>query len=113
MNRTAMQETIRTDRRRLRTMAFEQEIMHIVGKHISDEDRAHDCMRAISRELFEKLHAEGAEIITDETRSEMGLPPRGPDGWTTDELIALETRRLEMMKAPMPPTLISKESVKI
>lgn len=98
---------MRTDRRRLRAMALEHAILYIVGKHIRDEDRAHDCMRAISHELFDKLYAEGGEIITDTTRAEAGLPPRGPDGWTHEELINLERRRLEIMMAPIPPIFIS------
>jgi hypothetical protein len=82
-------------------MAFEAEIMRIVAKYVPD-DRERDCLRDLARELFDKLHAEGVEIITDATRAEAGLPPRGPDGWTQDELVALEHRRLEVMMAPMP-----------
>lgn len=92
--------TLRSDRRRLRAMALEAEIMRIVAKYIPD-DRRRDCLRDLSRELFDKLHTEGVEIITDTTRAESGLPPRGPDGWTQDELLALEQRRLQVMMAPM------------
>lgn len=97
---------LRSDGRRLRAMALQHAILHIVGRHISNEDRAHDCMRAISYELFDKLHAEGAEIITDDIRVEVGLPARGPDGWTVDELFALERKRLEMLMAPMPMVFV-------
>ena len=100
---------IRTDRRRVRAMAFESAIMQIVSKYVP-EDRERDCLRDLSRELFEKLDAEGAEIITDSMRDEIGLPPRGPDGWTQDELIALERRRLEVLMSPVPPMIIEKKA---
>jgi hypothetical protein len=47
------------------------------------------------------LNEEGVEIITDYTRQEMGLPPLGPDGWTIEEIIALEQKRLEMLTKPI------------
>lgn len=95
----------RQDRRRLRAQALTHHIMSIVGKYVN-EDRERDCMRDLHRELMETLYNKGVEIISDLDREAMGLPPRGPDGWTVDEIIALEKRRLELMYAPMPPMII-------
>ena len=94
-------EMLRTDRRRLRAMALTAQIMQIVGKYV-ERDRERDCMRELSCELQEALEKAGAEIVSDYVREAVGLPPRGPDGWTDEELVALEKRRLEMLLAPMP-----------
>lgn len=96
-----MREIERIDRRRLRLQPLLHEILQIVEKHLSDEDMRRNAMREIHCDLFDKFHEQGVEIITDYTRQEAGLPPRGPDGWTTEELIALEQRRLELMRRPM------------
>lgn len=50
---------------------------------------------------------EGVEVITDHTRSEANLPPRGPDGWTFEELAALEARRLAVLTQPLTVPLYS------
>ena len=42
------------------------------------------------------------EIVSDFDRQQYGLTPRGPDGWTMEEIVELEKRRLELMFAPMP-----------
>lgn len=99
-------ELMRQDMRQLRIQPLLHQILHIVTKHIGDEDRRRDAERALYRELFDKLYEEGVELVTDHTRAAMGLPARGPDGWTIEELIALETKRLEMLRAPMPPVIV-------
>lgn len=97
----ATDQMMRQDMRRLRIQPLLHQILHIVTKHIGDEDRRRDAERAICNELFDKLYEEGIEIVTDHTRAAMGLPPRGPDGWTMEELIALEQKRLEMLTQPI------------
>lgn len=97
----ASDDIMRQDRRRLRIQPLLHEILQIVGKHLSDEDYRRNAMRELHNELFDKLYEWGVEIVTDYTRAEMGLPPRGRDGWTTEELIALEQKRLEIMTRPM------------
>lgn len=93
------------DRRRKRAQALQAAILQIVGKHLSDEDYRRNAMRALSYELFDKLYQEGVEIITDADRAEAGLPPRGPEGWTMEELLVLEERRLESMRCPVIVTV--------
>ena len=94
----------RIDKRRMRAMALTAHIMQIVGKY--DRDRERDCMRDLSYKLQEAMEKVGAEVVTDFDRQQYGLPPRGPDGWTMEEIVKLEQKRLEMMYAPMPPMIM-------
>ena len=87
--------------RRIRAQSLVAQILQIVGKHMSDEDRRRKAMRDLTYELFEAMEKAGVQIVTDETRREAGLPPRGPEGWTIEELCALEERRLEALGAPI------------
>lgn len=105
----AFEQLMRADVRRLRSHALVSHILHIVEKHLSGEDNRRNAMRDISYELDEKFRAEGVEIITDATRAEAGLMPRGPDGWTIEELQILERRRIEAMYSIAPPVMIVKE----
>jgi hypothetical protein len=63
-------------------------------------EASHGARRAISNAIRDVLMEVGADLITDHDRSEAGLPPRGPDGWTVQELHAIERRRLEALYAP-------------
>ena len=65
-----------------------------------------DLMRDLHYELLEAMERHGAEIVSDFDRQEFGLPPRGPDGWTMEEIVALEQRRMEMLTRPIPPMII-------
>ncbi len=56
--------------------------------------------------LISLLRDKGVEIITDDMRKDMGLPPRGPDGWTVEEMMALEQRRLEILHKPAPVVVV-------
>lgn len=94
-------EIERIDRRHLRAQVLVAHILQIVGKHLSDEDYRRNAMREIAYDLQQLCEKEGVEILTDYMRTEMGLPPRGPDGWTVEEILALEQRRLELMRAPV------------
>lgn len=95
-----------SDVRRIRSESLVHHILHIVEKHLSAEDNRRNVMRDIAYELDEKFRSEGVEIITDALRSEAGLPPRGDDGWTIDELTVLERRRIELMMGPLPPLFV-------
>lgn len=93
----AIDEAIRIDLRRRRIQPLIAEILQIVSRHLSEDDYRRNAMRELHDELFDKLFDQGIEIVTDHTRAEIGLPPRGPDGWTVAELLALEQVRLEML----------------
>lgn len=105
--RTAADQIPRIDKRRMRAMAMTAQIMQIVGKYV-DRDRERDCMRDLTYELQEAMEKVGAEVVSDFDRQQYGMSPRGPDGWTMEEIIELEKRRLEMMYAPMPTMIISR-----
>lgn len=50
--------------------------------------------------ILEALMSAGAELVTDHDRQEAGLPPRGPEGWTLEELHAFKRTMLDAMIAP-------------
>lgn len=104
---TRFDELQRVDKRRLRAMALTSEIMQIVGKHVP-YDRERDILRDISRDLQRAMERVGAEVVTDFDRQQWGLPARGPDGWTIEEIMELEKRRHEITYAPMPPMIIER-----
>ncbi len=99
--RTAFEESMRLDVRRVRSQQITHFIFHALRDFIPD-----DCQGRALDTLYRLLHEAGAEIVTDHTRAEAGLPARGPDGWTVEELLALERRRLEIMARPLAPIIM-------
>lgn len=93
-------EMLRPNMRKQRADELTHAILRTIRPFI-DGDREEDIYRALD-DLLEK---HGAEIVTDYTRKEAGLPPRGPDGWTVEEMMALEKRRLELLYAPLSLTV--------
>jgi hypothetical protein len=69
------------DRQRQQTMSMVHFVMSTVSKYIAPDDReyAHHA-------LYEALDKAGVEVIMPEHRAAAGLPPRGPKGWTYQEL---------------------------
>lgn len=59
-----------------------------------------DAYRGAYKAILDLLTAQGVEVITDDTRAELGLEIRSDDGWTHQEIIALDRVRLEMMMRP-------------
>jgi len=51
--------------------------------------------------LLELFMDKGCEVVTDLDRQQIGLPTRNPEGWTADEVRALEARRLEELSRPL------------
>lgn len=96
-----MKDTLTIDLRHKRAAALTSFIVHTVSKYICDCDRMRKPMRDLHDELFAEFHKTGVEIVSDYDREAAGLPPRGPEGWTIEELIALEKRRLELLRAPI------------
>lgn len=96
----------RIDRRRYRADVISANMMQIVSKHLGRmmpsgyAGASELIMSDIQSELSGLLRSHGAEIISDADRAAFGLPPRGPDGWTQEEIVALERRRLEVMSQP-------------
>ena len=92
-----MRELPRIDLRLNRANQLTAHVMHIVMQHICDHDPDVDHRHEVSRALQELFYTRGVEIITDADRATLGLSPRGADGWTADEIIALEKRRMELL----------------
>jgi hypothetical protein len=94
---------MRLNLRRARTLPLTHLILEVIRPHIRDDEEARYDQREeqIFLELRKILEDYGAEVITDQTREEAGLPPRGPDGWTMEEIIAVEQRRLELLTKPI------------
>jgi hypothetical protein len=89
------------DLRRIHAQRFVAEILHIVETHLNDEDRRRRVIRILAEELFDAAWKAGVHVLTDGDRQAAGLPPRGPFGWTDDELRALEDKRLENLRRPV------------
>jgi hypothetical protein len=83
--------------RRRRAEALVAEVMNRIDPFIDREAEKRDVYRALMGMFVDK----GVEVVTDYTRQEAGLPPRSEDGWTADELRALETKRLEVLTRPL------------
>lgn len=92
----------RLDLRNQRAMQLSSMIMHELSSCFNPEDvnKAHHILENL-------LYSEGVEIITDHARATAGLPQRGQDGWTLEEIRALENRRLEFMLNPIQRPLVS------
>lgn len=91
------------DRRRQQVMAVIALIMDAIGKHIPDDGHSR---KHATYDLLDALDGAGIDIITNDDRAKAGLPPRGPKGWTDQELKILDLKRMEAMLAPMPPLIV-------
>lgn len=100
----------RVNRRMLRSRVFVSILMDIVHEYMKRHDRnerdPRDAERYVYERLMETCEQHGIELISDEDRKLVGLPPRGPDGWTDEEIIALERVRLELMLRPVISAIV-------
>lgn len=112
------------NRRHQRALSLTHEVMRVIGPyldelddwrtreaHQADEDSTARPHREVMDKLLEILMATGIEIITDRDREQCGLPARGPDGWTLEELVALEKVRLDVMTRPPPMFIVDRDKV--
>lgn len=91
----------RPDLRRRRAERLVAAIMHEAYKNPALDE----VYRDMADVLIKVLSEEGVEVLTDYDREQCGLPARGPDGWTIDEIVALERRRLEVLTRPLTFTV--------
>jgi hypothetical protein len=82
--------------RRRRADMLAARIFSSIKDLVSDRARRH-----VYAAIIDTLMAEGAEVVTDEMRAQAGLPERGPDGVTTEELWLLEEFRIQAMQRPL------------
>jgi len=96
------------DLRRRRAEQLTAAVLHELRPRIDatdPEELPHRIMRIVHETMLEVMCQQGVEVMTDYTREEAGLPPRGPDGWTVEEMMALESRRLEILTKPITMTV--------
>jgi hypothetical protein len=99
---TQARESIqRIDLRRLRAEA----LFHGILQHVRPYLRDDADLRKIHEGMLRELYDTGAEVVSDYDRDQLGLPPRGPDGWTDYEIAALEQLRLDAMTKPLHYTI--------
>ena len=72
-------------------------IMHAIDPFVRCQD-----VETAAHAIREVLTRDGAEILTDHYRQELGLPPRDGRGWTPAELLTMELRRLQTIMASIP-----------
>lgn len=88
------------DRRMHRAQVLVAQVMRLASPYICEhEDR--DGARHLYDELLKLFWNGGFDIVTDADRADAGLPIRGRDGWTADELLMLERAHLEAMMKPI------------
>jgi hypothetical protein len=71
----------------------------------------HDRLKSCVRDLSDRLHDAGVEMITDDVRAQAGLPRRGDLGLTAQELHVLEAKRMEMMMHPIRHPILDMAAV--
>lgn len=108
--RTASQTISLPDLRHRRAMSLTALVLRIVDDHTREIRDDNHFMRDISDALMDAFMAQGVDILTDYDREQLGLPPRGPNGWTIEEMVAMEKKRLALMRAPMPPVIVSSDN---
>lgn len=89
------------DRRRQRAMGLAREVFHRIERFLTPGDE-----RFAMDAIMDAFTDAGVEVLTDHVREDIGLEPRGPDGWTLQEIIALERVYLERLTSPPPPPRI-------
>lgn len=97
MNATGYMD--RVDARRLRAEVLVHDVLQKLRPYIAEGSE-----REVYYALLESFCQQGVEVLTDHVRHELGLRPRGPDGWTADEIMALEQHRLHRLLAPIAVT---------
>lgn len=87
--------------RLLRAQSLVARILSVIDPYLCDHMEEVSARREVHDALIELFAGIGVDIVTDYDRQEAGLPPRAPNGWTVEELIALEKRRLDALYAPV------------
>lgn len=90
---------LRLNHRQMRAQRVAAAIMNEFDRRAVAEDR-HD-RRRLYEALIDVLESEGVEIFTDHDRAVAGLPARGPDGWTLEEIAAFDCRMLDALLKPV------------
>ena len=92
------------DVRENRARQMSAAVMSALNDHICYHSR-HDVYEA----LFELFTGNGVEVLTDYDREKAGLPARGPNGWTLEEVMAWERAKLDVLTRAPAPFIIEKQ----
>lgn len=101
--RTASHEMERINLRHRRAIGLIAAVLNVLREHRLKRD----ILREVYNTLVDALMDEGVEVLTDYDRQQYGLPPRGPDGWTAEEIVALEKHRLDVLMRPLPTIMLT------
>jgi DUF1009 family protein len=88
----------RPNLRAWRAQRLARAVVEKIRPNLADGEEA-----SVLAELTQVFSDLGVEVLTDEDRAEYGLPPRGPDGWTEEEIKAIEQRRRAALGMPSVP----------
>lgn len=99
---TATEQLKRRDMRLMRAQHLVSAVMQKLSPYF--DERQDSARRDAYEALLELFHSEGVDVITDAQRADAGLPPRGPDGYTAEEVLAIEKRRLDVLTGPIYAT---------
>lgn len=109
MSERAVERIPYQDLRRMRALALTSHVMSIVSPFITDYEN--NAERNAYDALFRTFYDAGVEVVTDADRVANGLPERGPNGWTVEEMHVMDSRIREAMLRPMPPLMMMPEKV--
>lgn len=100
---TATSQMMRMNKREYRARNLSSYIMNKIYDALIAADQEHRSLpRFVENALLETFMTKGIDIVSDYERQEYGLPPRDEYGYTLEELHALEEKKLELMRRPMP-----------
>lgn len=78
-----------------------QSMAHAIRQEIEPFLARGTDQRPLMDKLFALCMQRGVEVLTDADRITLGLPPRTTDGWTAEEIAAMEQQRLRAMYEPI------------
>lgn len=93
----------RLDRRDMRAQLVIALVLEALDRAAPNLDRRSMTSgerRRFMEELHRGLTEKGVEVMTDWHRQQIGLEPRGPDGWTAQEIADYDRHILEVMRRP-------------
>lgn len=91
------------DMRRRRAEMFTAMVMREVEPHLdrSKEALDHRVREQVYMRLSRLFAQIGVDVLTDFDREQIGLPLRGDQGWTADELRAYEHAKVQAFSRPI------------
>lgn len=85
-----------------------QSMTHAIRQEIEPFLERGTDQHSLMEKLFVLCMQRGVEVLTDADRALLGLSARTTDGWTAEEIFALEQQRLKAMYEPMPTLMCVK-----